>query len=86
MNTLEKHAPLKKKIVRANHAPYITKNMRKAIMSRSAFYKKGTAGCHKAYKKQKNHCSRLYKKEHEKFNANLCCDSITDNKHFLGHC
>ena len=44
MDTLDKHAPLKKKIVRANHAPYVTKNMRKAIMRRSAlenvFYKK----------------------------------------------
>ena len=36
MDTLEKHSPLKKKIVRANHAPYITKSMRKAIMRRSA--------------------------------------------------
>ena len=35
MNTLEKHSPPKKKIVRAYHVPYITKNMRKVIMSRS---------------------------------------------------
>ena len=86
MDTLEKHAPLKKKIVRANQAPYITKSMRKAIMRRSAlenaFYIKGTAGCHKAYKKQKKYCSRLYKKERKKFYANFCCDSITDNKKF----
>ena len=32
---LKKHAPLKKKLFRANHAPYITKTLRKTIMRRS---------------------------------------------------
>ena len=32
---LNKHAPLRKKLLRANHAPYITKTLRKAIMRRS---------------------------------------------------
>ena len=32
LDTLNKHAPLKKKSVRANHAPYVTKTLRKAIM------------------------------------------------------
>ena len=32
---LNKHASLKKKVVPANHAPYITKTLRKAIMKRS---------------------------------------------------
>ena len=32
---LNKHAPLRKKVLRANHAPYITKNLRKEIMRRS---------------------------------------------------
>ena len=30
-----KNAPLKKKVIRANHAPYVTKSLRKAIMKRS---------------------------------------------------
>ena len=30
-----KHAPLKKKFIRANRVPYTTKNLRKAIMKRS---------------------------------------------------
>ena len=83
MNTLEKHAPLKKKIVRANHAPsYITRSNYEAISIRKCIYKKGTAGCYKAYKNKKNYCCRLYKKERKKLlkNVNLCCDSITDNK------
>ena len=32
---LNKHAPLKKRFIRVNHAPYMTKNLRKAIMKRS---------------------------------------------------
>ena len=35
LQVLDKHAPMKSKIVRANHAPYITKTLRKAIMRRS---------------------------------------------------
>ena len=31
---LNKNAPLRKKFLRANHAPYITKTLRKAIMNR----------------------------------------------------
>ena len=71
MDTLDKHAPLKKKIVRANHAPYVTKNMRKAIMRRSAlenvFYKKKTPESHKAYKKQKNIVAGFTKKNAKNF-------------------
>ena len=36
LNTLDAQAPLKKKTLRANHAPYMTKTLRKAIMRRSA--------------------------------------------------
>ena len=35
LKVLEKHAPLKRKLIRANHAPYITKNLRKSMMRRS---------------------------------------------------
>ena len=34
-DTLNKYTPLKKKSVRENHAPYVTKTSRKAIMRRS---------------------------------------------------
>ena len=47
LSVLEKHAPLKEKTVRANHAPYMTKVLRKAIMRRSApenkYYKVSSA-------------------------------------------
>ena len=32
---IDKHAPMKKKFVRANRAPFMTKSLRKAIMLRS---------------------------------------------------
>ena len=35
IEVLNKHAPLRKKLLRTNHAPYITKTLRKAIMRRS---------------------------------------------------
>ena len=34
-NVANKHAPLKKKIIRGNDAPFMTKELRKAIMNRS---------------------------------------------------
>ena len=36
LRVLEKHAPMKKKVVRANNKPYMTKALRQAIMRRSA--------------------------------------------------
>ena len=35
LGMLNKHAPLKKEVLCANHAPYVTKALRKAIMKRS---------------------------------------------------
>ena len=67
LSVLNIHAPLKKKLLRANHRQYVTKTLRKAIMRRSKlekiYSKKQTDESLKAYKKQKNYCSKLYKKE-----------------------
>ena len=35
LKVLNRHSPLKKKILRANHAPYVSKAPRKGIMKRS---------------------------------------------------
>ena len=35
LTVLDKHAPVKKKYLRANHANFVTKQLRKAIMKRS---------------------------------------------------
>ena len=67
LNVLEKHAPSKQKLLRANHSSYISKPLRKAIMRRyyseKVYYKNKSEKSFKAYKKQKNFVSRLYKKK-----------------------
>ena len=84
LKVLEKHAPLKTKLIRANHAPYITKNLRKSMMRRSQletkYYKTRMPDDLKAYRKQKNFVSRLYKKEMKKFYQNLNLKTFIDNK------
>ena len=64
------YAPLKKKILRANHVPYVTKALRKVMMRRSdlesKYVKNKTSENLKSYKKQRNFCSKLYKKERKK--------------------
>ena len=40
VKTLNKHAPLKTKVIRGNHKSFITKKLRKAIMKRSALRKR----------------------------------------------
>ena len=75
---LNKHAPLRKKFFRANHARYITKTLRKAIMRRSQldtkYLKTKTQPDLKLYKKHKNFCSMLYK--------SLDMKNVLDSKEF----
>ena len=35
IGVFNRHAPIKKKVIKANHATYVTKALRKAIMKRS---------------------------------------------------
>ena len=86
LKVLNKHAPLKKKFIRTNHAPYMTKNERKAIMKRSQLESKYISNSlvenMNKYKKHKNFWSKLYKKERKKFYSQLDIKNITDNKLF----
>ena len=86
LNCLNRHVPLKKRVIRANEVPYMTKVLRKAIATRSRlenrYYRNKTANSKTAYKKQKNYVSRLYKKDREKYYTNLDNKHITDNKRF----
>ena len=71
LEVLNTHAPHKKKVVRANQKPYLTKLFTKAIARRSClqnkFNKNRTEENRQAFKRQKNYCNRLYKKERRKF-------------------
>ena len=86
MNILQHNAPLKKKYIRANHAPYMTKILRKAMMKRSElesrYYKTRLMSDKEIYKKQKNFVSKLYKKERKNYYKNLDLKIFTDNKKF----
>ena len=66
---LKKYAPLRKKFVRANHAPYITKTLRRVIIGRfqleTKYLKTKSQTDLKLYKKHKNFC-RKEKKGKEK--------------------
>ena len=86
LNVLDKHAPMKRKLLRANHSSYVFKPLRKAIMRRfhleKVYYKNKSEKSFKAYKKQKNFCSRLYKNGRKRFFNNLNSPFVTDNKLF----
>ena len=83
---LDKHAPMKKKILRANEKPYVTKAMRKAIMKRSElatkYRRNPTEDNLRAWKKHKNFCSNLYKKERKTYYESLDMTNLTDNRKF----
>ena len=86
LRVLEAHAPMKKKVLRANDKPYMTKALRKAIMRRSElkrkYLKNKSDESHKAFKKHKNYTNRLAKRERSKYFANLDLNKYTDNIKF----
>ena len=86
LNVLNKHEPIKAKVISGNQAPYITKTYRKAVMKRSElktkYLKNSTLENFNKFGKQKKFCSRLYKKERKKFLDKLDIRLATDNKKF----
>ena len=86
LNVLDIHAPMKKKYIRANEVPYMTKPLRKAMMTRSRFenkfHKTKSLADKAVFKRQRNYCNRLYKRERKKFYNNLELNIITDNRKF----
>ena len=83
IDTLNKHAPINEKYIHANHANFITKGLRKAIMLRSRLpniflnmeFKK-------AYNKHRNLCVKMVKKAKKEHFQNISLSEITDNKKF----
>ena len=77
---------VKKKYIRANNAPFMTKTLSKAIMNRSRFKNRFLKNPNKEnelkYKKQRNYCVGLLKKEKKKYFSSLNIDNITNNKKF----
>ena len=77
---------MKKKFVRSNEVPYMTKALREAIMKRSEleskYLKSKSHQNMKIYKKKKNFCSKLYKKKRKKIYSRIDTRRITGNKTF----
>ena len=83
---LDKHAPVKKKYVRVNDKPFMTRALRKATMLRSRLRNKynedRTAENWNNFRKQRNSCVKLFRKEKRNYYNNLDISLVTDNKKF----
>ena len=83
---LHNHAPIKKKILRFNNSPFMTKTLRKAIMHRSKlkniYNKKRTNDNWANYKKQRNFCVNLLRKTKTDYFQNLNIRDLSDNRKF----
>ena len=86
MDAINKHAPLKRKYIRANHAEYMDKELRQAIMKRSKlrnYYLKHRSEKNRlAYKKQRNFFVTLLRKKKADYFNNLDLKLVRDNKVF----
>ena len=86
MQILNKYAPMKKKCIRGNNAPFMNKTLCKAFMHRSKlknkFNKIPTEDNKRLYKKQRNFCVSLLKKEKRNYYNNLDLKIFDDNKTF----
>ena len=86
MNIFNRHAPLKSKSIRANENPFMTKELRKAIMVRSKLRnklnKKKRLVSRLAYNKQRNYCTSLLRRTKKDYYEKLNPSDILDNKRF----
>ena len=64
-----KHAPIKRRYIQTNKAPFMNKDLHKAIIKisklRNNFLKSRTLPCRKKHKSERNLCKKLLKK-HQK--------------------
>ena len=85
-NEINEHAPNKRKYVRANDGPFVTKALRKAIMLRSKLRnrcnKNRTEENERAFKKQRNWCVKLLRKTKCNYYQNLDLKNLSDNRKF----
>ena len=83
---LDKHTPIKNKIVRDNEAPFITKELSKAIMNRSKlknrYAKWSSRENFLAFKEQKNIYKNLNKKTKKNYFSKINSNGVMGNKQF----
>ena len=87
---LDKHAPCKTKIIRANEAPFMNKELNKSIMIRSRlrnrYFKSPSILNRNAYKFQRKVCTELSSKQKRDYFNDLDTKLISDNKKVLERC
>ena len=87
LNVLDKHAPCKTKVIRANEAPFMNKELKKSIMThsrlRNRYLKSLSVLNRNVYKSQRNLCTTLLRKHKRDYFNNLDTKFISDNKKFL---
>ena len=86
---LNKHAAIKRKILRHKNNCFKTKNLRKAVMHRSKFENRFSK-CHIyenwcSYKTQWNYCVSLRRKTKQQYFKKFNLNDITDNNTFLAN-
>ena len=88
--TLDKHAPFKKRLMRGNNKPHITKALRKAIMKRSRlkniYNRTKNISDYDNYKNQRNFVVNLNKQTKRQFFQKVETEKKDNNKTFWSMC
>ena len=89
MSIWNAHAPVKKKIVRGNNAPFMNKTLSKGFMHisklKNLYHRNPTENNKTSFRKYRNFCVNLVKKEKKKYYNNLDLKIFEDNKRFWKH-
>ena len=82
----DKHAPIKRKYIRANNSAFMTKELRAAIMQkpklRQKILKESTNDSKHLYNRQRNLCVSLLRKKKRDYFKQLNNKVVSDNRKF----
>ena len=86
LRVLDKHAPMKKRYIRANDSPFMNRTLRKAFMLRTRlknrYNKNRTADSWDTFHRQRNFCDKLSRKAKRDFYNQHDISKVADNKNF----
>ena len=86
INTLNNHAPSKKKYTRDNHLPFMNKELSKAILNRkrlrNVYLRKRSDENRKRYSKQRNYGVSLLRRTKRKYCSSLDKTGVTHKRYF----
>ena len=82
-HVLDKHAPMKKRYIRANDSPFMNRTLHKAFMRlKNKYNKNRTAENWDAFRRQRNLCVKISRKAKRDFYNQIDISAVTDNKKF----